>query len=212
MHVGEGGHAAPRSLLDQEFFSGTASKCTRNNLHLRHDALPQTAHTSEARTRLRPLLSTRLRPLTHVSNLHILSTRASRTHCPQPCVLQPPPLPYAVFTRQVDVWSTGMMLHWLYTGRLPIWPNGDPKSGRTVEQMTELLADADFSLTGPQWRSMSAEGLSFLRALLTHDEGDRLGVADALAHPWLARHAGPWAERHAADLATYGTAAPVRVL
>ena len=40
---------------------------------------------------------------------------------------------------------------------------------------------------GP-WKSLSKEGFQLINALLTRDPAKRISAADALQHPWFARH------------------------
>ncbi|KAG1664826.1 hypothetical protein FOA52_007084 [Chlamydomonas sp. UWO 241] len=88
-----------------------------------------------------------------------------------------------------DVWSAGVMLHQLFAGRLPFWANDAAPRLTRVEEMAEIVASVPLVYDYGPWLGMSPEGRDFVARCLTRDEGARIGVADALVHPWLARHA-----------------------
>ncbi|KAG1664778.1 hypothetical protein FOA52_013630 [Chlamydomonas sp. UWO 241] len=93
------------------------------------------------------------------------------------------------FSAKADVWSTGVSLYWLFTGRLPYWGEGEVPNLSRVDDMAALARGAPMALDYGPWLSMSEEGTSFITGCLTRSESDRLDVDAALAHPWIAKRA-----------------------
>jgi serine/threonine protein kinase len=97
-----------------------------------------------------------------------------------------------------DIWSTGVMLHWLFSGRLPFWAKGKAPRLTRIEEMANIVNTVPITYDYGPWLGMSPEGRDFVARCLVRDEGTRMGVVDALGHPWLARHAAPRAGQLAA--------------
>lgn len=94
------------------------------------------------------------------------------------------------YAHKVDVWSTGVMLHWLFAHRLPFWANDCPPKISKVEQMQEYVNNAPISFDYGVWLGMSPEGIDFISRCLLRPEDERLSVEEALEHPWLQMHVG----------------------
>jgi len=102
------------------------------------------------------------------------------------------------FSAKADVWSVGVTLYWLFSGRLPYWGAGEAPEMTSVDGMAELARSADIDVSSGAWEGMSAEGRSFVKRCLCRDEARRLSVDEALAHPWIQRWAGGGATAAAA--------------
>ncbi len=88
-----------------------------------------------------------------------------------------------VFDREygfpVDSWSVGATLYTLLAARPPF-------VGRDNRETLHLAASADLAFDQPAWKHVSAQARDFLSRLLAKEPSQRLSLAEALRHPWLA--------------------------
>jgi serine/threonine protein kinase len=84
----------------------------------------------------------------------------------------------------VDIWAAGVVLYIMLCGRFPFWGKSD------IEYLASLRRGPD--MTGDEWSRVSAEGKTFVKALLELDPRRRPSAAQALNLPWmLARPTSP---------------------
>eukprot|EP01012_Entosiphon_sulcatum_P008187 TRINITY_DN14351_c1_g1_i1.p1 TRINITY_DN14351_c1_g1~~TRINITY_DN14351_c1_g1_i1.p1 ORF type:complete len:456 (-),score=68.29 TRINITY_DN14351_c1_g1_i1:19-1344(-) len=113
------------------------------------------------------------------------------------------------YTKAVDLWSMGVILHVMLCGRPPF-----PKKGGKV------AGCVDYSVVPPMqvhpWPEVSDEAKSLVRGLLVVDPSKRLDIAQVLRHPWLAQSdeddspSTPAAALSTADLAVSGRSRGLR--
>lgn len=56
----------------------------------------------------------------------------------------------------------------------------------TLEDVMKAVTETDIYFDYGPWLSMSSQGKHFLQRCLTRPEDQRMGVDEALEHPWLA--------------------------
>ncbi|KAK3254683.1 hypothetical protein CYMTET_36106, partial [Cymbomonas tetramitiformis] len=78
-----------------------------------------------------------------------------------------------------DVWSVGVMAYLLLVGRVPF--NGQSEK----EVLLNVMRGTGPDYEAPEWRRISPEAQSFVRALLNRDAALRPSACAALSHPWL---------------------------
>ncbi|KAG2499620.1 hypothetical protein HYH03_002559 [Edaphochlamys debaryana] len=85
------------------------------------------------------------------------------------------------YTRAIDVWSAGIILHIMLCGYAPFdGPNDELILRAIMTQELDLKTD-------PVWQSISPEALAVLRAMLERDPAKRATADQLLAMPWLGR-------------------------
>eukprot|EP00934_Nitzschia_sp_Nitz4_P001796 Nitzschia sp. Nitz4//scaffold149_size55946//41331//43213//NITZ4_006601-RA/size55946-snap-gene-0.113-mRNA-1//1//CDS//3329536830//1796//frame0 len=82
-------------------------------------------------------------------------------------------------TLPADMWSVGVVLFQLLSGRLPF------EASNSRRLLTEQILSGRFHFHGPAWHCVSRSAKQFLSALLHPDPSVRMTVDEALGHPWL---------------------------
>lgn len=78
-----------------------------------------------------------------------------------------------------DMWSVGVLSYILLSGLSPF-------GGETEEDTLRNVKACDWSLDDPSFSNISDDAKDFLRKLISKDPKNRMGVHEALDHPWLA--------------------------
>lgn len=84
----------------------------------------------------------------------------------------------ALYDSKVDVWSVGVILHYLLSGYPPF-------DGETLADILLSIRRGAVVLDDPVWDLISSGAKSLVRLLLTRDPGRRPRAEEALEHPWL---------------------------
>ena len=84
------------------------------------------------------------------------------------------------YTEKCDIWSVGIILYILMSGKPPFIGADDLEISNNVRFTDVVLHSAD-------WRKKSRDCIDFIRRLLLRDPRKRASAEEALAHPWLER-------------------------
>eukprot|EP00798_Chlamydomonas_sp_ICE-L_P020792 gene20792-27621_t len=89
------------------------------------------------------------------------------------------------YDSSVDVWSTGVMLYWLFSQQFPFFPDVEVIKRAKFDDVADAVQHAKIAYDWGPWLDMSSEGRDFIKRCLQRDPRKRLTVAKALKHPWL---------------------------
>ena len=81
------------------------------------------------------------------------------------------------YDEKCDIWSVGIILYMLLSGKPPF-------NGTSDVQILEEVKKGDFSIEGGAWDQISPQAKDIISKMLTKDPKKRWGAQDALGHPW----------------------------
>ena len=85
------------------------------------------------------------------------------------------------YTEKCDIWSCGVILYILLSGKPPF-------SGKTDDQIIKSVKKGVYSLSAPEWDSISPEAKDLVSSLLQFDPSKRFSAEQALNHPWFSHN------------------------
>lgn len=100
--------------------------------------------------------------------------------CGTPVYVAPEVARKESYSFPVDMWSCGVLIYVLMSGRLPF-------SGDTIEDVLKNVAACNGAVDFPmeKWSHVSPMAKDFIQKLLAPNPADRLTANEALSHPWL---------------------------
>lgn len=87
------------------------------------------------------------------------------------------------YTEKADIWSAGIMMYQLLTGKFPFWDN---VRDCTLQQVWKSILTERVDFEAVELSHISREARDLLRKMLHRDPNRRVSANDALSHPWLA--------------------------
>ena len=82
------------------------------------------------------------------------------------------------YNEKCDIWSLGVLLFILLSGKPPF-------DGTTDDEILENVQKGVYKITGSQWKLISKEGIELVKQMLKYDPETRISAKDALNHPWV---------------------------
>jgi calcium-dependent protein kinase len=81
------------------------------------------------------------------------------------------------YNEKCDIWSLGVMMFILLSGKPPFWGDSDKEILQNVEKgVPDKRSDG--------WRNISSEAQNLIDNLLKVEPGKRYPASDAVRHPW----------------------------
>lgn len=82
------------------------------------------------------------------------------------------------YSQQCDIWSIGIVLHLLLSGKVPFFAN-------TEEELHELIKKGELNFATKRWASISPAAKQLLEGMLKVDPAHRLTSKEVLCQPWM---------------------------
>lgn len=101
-----------------------------------------------------------------------------KTACGTPNYVAPEILMQRGYSKEVDVWSLGVILYILLCGYPPFYDESDAV-------LFEIIMKGKFDFDERYWRDISKEAKSLIRNMLHVDPRKRLTTEQVLSHPWI---------------------------
>ncbi|CAG9331896.1 unnamed protein product [Blepharisma stoltei] len=90
---------------------------------------------------------------------------------------QAPDIFKGIYGDECDVWSLGVILYFLLSGKQPF-------KSANISELHERINRGIYSFSDIKWKTISPEAKHLIRRMLTVDPKKRISIKAALSHPW----------------------------
>ena len=98
--------------------------------------------------------------------------------CGTPAYVAPEVLTKTGYYKEVDIWSTGVILYTMLARALPFHSSDRKKTFK-------LIKEAEPDLESESWTTISEECKDIVRKMLTKNPKERITIEEALKHPFI---------------------------
>lgn len=98
--------------------------------------------------------------------------------CGTPIYMAPEVIDDLGYSQQCDIWSLGVIMYILLTGRPPF-------VAETEEKLYELIKKGEVDFSDPCWENIQESAKNFLLGMLKVDPAYRRTAKEILNHPWI---------------------------
>lgn len=92
------------------------------------------------------------------------------------------------YTEKADIWSCGVLLYTLLSGKLPF-------IAIKKRDFCEVIAEARLDFTAPAWKNISPDAVALIAQMLNPTSSERPSPQQCLSHTWLSTRKTPAAAR-----------------
>ena len=82
------------------------------------------------------------------------------------------------YNEKCDIWSLGVVMYILLTGRPPF-------SGHSHKDIVKSVLRGKYSLEGPEWTNISSPAKDLIKKMLVRNPHRRISAQEAYLHPWI---------------------------
>jgi len=108
------------------------------------------------------------------------ASRFAKSLCGTPLYLSPEMIKGPTYGAECDMWSLGVILYVILSGRPPFYKHNQKDLFRTI-------CKAEFNFPEIDWKDISADAKDLIRKLLVRDTKTRYTAAQVLDHPWIVK-------------------------
>lgn len=81
------------------------------------------------------------------------------------------------YNKKCDVWSIGVIMFILLSGKPPF-------DGKDDNEITNNVKIGTYSMTSKVWQDISKDAKELITMMLTKDPNHRISAREAISHPW----------------------------